>query len=129
MSSHNEITLSEHALIVSETDERGIITYANESFCTYSGYSLEELIGKPHNIVRHPDMPAAAFADLWATLHAGKSWRGFVKNRAKSGAAYWVFSMVFPHTTLTGQKGYISCRVKPTSEEIKKYSELYKGMK
>ena len=125
----NESVLSRDDLIVSETDEEGVITYANASFCKYAGYSLDELIGKPHNIVRHPDMPAAAFADLWKTLQSGKSWRGFVKNRAKNGSSYWVFSMVFPHTTLAGKRGYISCRIKPTSDEIKKYGELYKGMR
>jgi len=80
-----EIPLPEDAVIVSQTDRKGIITEANSVFCKVSGFSRDELIGQPHNIVRHPDVPPALFADLWHTLAAGRPWRGIVKNRAKNG--------------------------------------------
>ena len=77
-------------LIVSRTDMKGVITYANETFAEISGYTPAELIGQPHNIVRHPDMPSSVFATLWSTIKAKKSWRGYVKNLRKDGGYYWV---------------------------------------
>jgi len=129
MSDMNEIVLDTKAFLVSETDEKGIIRFANDEFCKYAGYSLEELLGKPHNIVRHPDMPRAAFKDLWDTIKSGKRWRGFVKNRAKNGRYYWVFATVYPFTSCDGSKGYISCRRKISSMEKEKYEKLYKEMR
>ncbi|HXK56072.1 MAG TPA: PAS domain-containing protein, partial [Gammaproteobacteria bacterium] len=82
---NEEIILDEDTVIVSKTDLKGIITYVNDEFIRISGYSEAELIGRNHNIVRHPDVPAAAFRDLWDTIKAGKPWSGLVKNRAKSG--------------------------------------------
>ncbi len=82
--------------IISTTDTKGVITYVNEDFIQVSGFSEEELLKKSHNIVRHPDMPPAAFADLWQTLKAGKSWMGIVKNRCKNGDFYWVDAYVTP---------------------------------
>ena len=82
--SSEEIKLSMDAFLLSETDEKGIIRFANDEFCKFAEYTLEELIGQPHNIVRHTDMPKAAFEDLWKTIKSGKSWKGFVKNRTKS---------------------------------------------
>jgi len=76
--------------IISTTDIKGIITYANQGFIDIAGFSEEELIGKNHNIVRHPDMPPAAFQHLWDTIKAGQPWRGIVKNRCKNGDHYWV---------------------------------------
>jgi len=81
-------------LIVSRTDFSGRITYVNEAFADISGYKPEELIGKPHNVIRHPDMPKSAFADLWDTLSRGESWEGYVKNLRKDGGYYWVFARV-----------------------------------
>lgn len=81
-------------LIVSRTDLKGRITYANETFASISGYRVEELIGQPHNIVRHPDMPRSVFEELWATLHQGQMWKGYVKNRRKDGGYYWVYAEV-----------------------------------
>ncbi len=75
-----EIILDDYAFLVSETDERGIINFASDDFCRIAEYSVDELIGKPHNILRHPDMPKEAFKDLWETVKKGKMWRGFVKN-------------------------------------------------
>ncbi|MCS6895964.1 MAG: PAS domain S-box protein [Bacteroidia bacterium] len=104
--------------IISEADTRGIITYANSKFCEVSGYSLEELVGKPHNIIRHPDMPKAAFKDLWDTIKAGKIWQGEVKNRRKDGSAYWVLATVGPLLDAEGYPyRYISIRVDITKQK------------
>jgi len=124
-----EIVLDTKAFLVSETDAKGIIRFANDEFCHYAGYSVDELIGKPHNVVRHPDMPRAAFKDLWATIKSGKKWRGFVKNRAKNGDYYWVFATVYPFTSCDGEAGYISCRRTISDTEREKYEALYKEMR
>lgn len=129
MSDINELELDDKSFLVSETDEKGIIRFANNEFCEYSGFTLDELIGKPHNIVRHPDMPKAAFKDLWETVQSGNKWRGFVKNNTKSGKYYWVFATVFPYTSADGTKGYISCRRKISDREKDKYTKLYAEMK
>lgn len=98
--------------IVSETDTRGIITYANSKFCEVSGYSLDELIGKPHNIIRHPDMPREAFKELWDTIKAGRIWQGEVKNRRKDGSHYWVLATVGPLLDAEGYPyRYVSMRI------------------
>ncbi len=89
-----ETEVPEDELIVSRTDFTGQITYVNETFAEISGYSPEELIGKPHNVIRHPDMPKSAFADLWETVESGKTWTGYVKNLRKDGGYYWVFARV-----------------------------------
>lgn len=124
----HEIEMDESSLIISETDSRGIITFANDDFIRYSGYSWDELLGKPHNILRHADMPRVAFKDLWDTIKTGNTWNGFVKNRAKSGAFYWVYATVSPITFENGETRYLSLRRKPTRAEIKKYDALYKTM-
>lgn len=124
-----EIILDDYAFLVSETNEKGNIIFANDDFCEIAGFTVDELIGKPHNIVRHKDMPKAAFKDLWETVKRGEVWTGYVKNATKSGDFYWVFATVFPTTTSEGTKGYISCRKKATIEEIKKYELLYKQMR
>jgi len=126
---NNEKQLTTKSFLVSETDENGIITFANDDFCTYAGYSLDELIGKPHSIVRHPDMPKAAFADLWKTVKKGERWRGFVKNLSKDGSYYWVYATVFPFESCDGSRGYISCRRKVSAMEAEKYTLAYQDMK
>jgi len=123
-----EVELDKKTMIVSETDEKGIIIYANDDFCTIAGYTKEELIGQPHNIVRHPDMPKAAFKDLWSTIQVGKIWKGIVKNKTKDGNYYWVNATAYPSTSSNGKKRYISVRIKPTRKEIEKAQELYKTM-
>lgn len=128
-SKNNEKKLNTKSFLVSETDSKGIITFANEDFCKMAGYSIEEIIGKPHNIVRHPDMPRAAFADLWTTVKKGQRWKGFVKNLAKDGSYYWVYATVFPFKSCDGSNGFISCRRKVSDMEVEKYSNLYKKMK
>jgi len=124
-----EIILDSQAFLVSETNEKGIIRFANDDFCKYAGFSLDELVGKPHNVVRHKDMPRAAFKDLWDTVKSGKKWKGFVKNSTRAGEYYWVFATVYPFTSCDGKKGYISCRRKISTQEAEKYTALYKDMK
>ena len=129
-----EVTFEEAGVlnrpIVSKTDLKGIITYANTPFCKLSGYSKEELIGKPHSIVRHPDMPKAAFKDMWDTIQQGKRWRGFVKNLRKDGKYYWVEAVIQPiFDEDENIIGYISAR-KPVADEIKeKYQKKYDEMR
>lgn len=123
-----EIILDDFAFLVSETDEKGIIIFANDDFCQIAEYGVDELIGKPHNIVRHKDMPKAAFKDLWNTVKKGETWTGYVKNTTKLGNYYWVFATVFPTITSDGRKGYLSCRRKASKEEIDEHILLYKSL-
>ena len=124
-----EIVLDDYAFLVSQTNEKGIITFASDDFCAIAGYSVEELIGKPHNIVRHPDMPKEAFKSLWETVKSGKIWTGYVKNATKNGDFYWVFATAYPTIIDNGEKGFISCRRKASKKEIEIASNLYKTMK
>jgi len=89
-----ETEVPDHELIISRTDLKGNITYVNETFALISGYSADELIGKPHNIVRHPDMPKSVYKNLWETLKKGENWQGFVKNRRKDNGYYWVHAEI-----------------------------------
>lgn len=123
-----EIILDDTSLIISETDDKGMITFANDDFVRYSGYNWEELYRKPHSILRHADMPKAAFADLWSTIKEGKTWNGFVKNRTKNGDYYWVYATVSPIIFENGETRYLSLRRKPTRQEVEKYDALYKTM-
>lgn len=125
----NEVVLDCDDVLISETDTKGIIRFANETFCKIAGYELDELIGKPHNIVRHKDMPRAAFKDLWDSVKSGKVWKGFVKNATKDGGYYWVYATVYPFTSCDGSSGYLSFRKKALPEEIKKAEALYKTLK
>jgi len=116
-------------LIVSSTDLKGIITYANRKFCEIADYTKKELTGKNHNIVRHPDMPKAAFQDLWDTLKAGKEWTGIVKNLRKDGRYYWVYSHITPVFDESGNvTGYTAARRPASETEIEESSALYKEM-
>ena len=123
-----EMILDEFVFLVSETDEKGLIDFANDDFCNLAEYSVDELIGKPHNIVRHKDMPKAAFKDLWETVQRDEVWSGFVKNSTRSGNYYWVFATVFPTIRSDGKKGFLSCRRKATREEIEEHTQLYKDL-
>lgn len=114
--------------LISKTDKKGRITYANPSFIEISGFPQDELIGKAHNLIRHPDMPPAAFQDLWDTLHAGKPWMGMVKNRRKDGGFYWVLANVTPITEEGVVTGYASVRIKPTREQIEEAEALYRSI-
>ncbi len=114
----HEIEVRDDQLIISRTDEHGRILFINPDFVEISGYSEEELIGQPHNVVRHPDMPSAVFADFWRDIQAGRPWVGMLKNRCKNGDFYWVEAHVSP--LMDGKKlsGYMSMRRKPTREQI-----------
>ena len=122
---NNEVKLPKDMMIVSETDEKGIIVYANDDFCKIAGFSREELIGNAHNMVRHNDMPKAAFEDLWKTIKSGNIWHGIVKNNTKDGNYYWVNATAYPSKTVDGKVRYISVRVKPTEQEILNALSLY----
>ncbi|MCW8901419.1 MAG: methyl-accepting chemotaxis protein [Gammaproteobacteria bacterium] len=121
----NEISLSEEQTIISTTDLKGAITFINKDFLDISGFSSEELLGVNHNIVRHPDMPSAAFADLWSTLQSGKAWMGMVKNRCKNGDYYWVDAFITPVTKNGEVQGYESTRVKPIKALTERVSGIY----
>lgn len=112
-------------LIVSRTDTQGIITHCNQAFVDMSGYTREELIGQPHHILRHPDVPAAAFADLWSTIQAGRKWQGYVKNLRKNGGFYWVLAVVVPNFRDGKIVGYSSVRRPPSRQKIREAMELY----
>lgn len=120
-----EKSLEKNTIIVSQTNEKGEIIFANNDFCKIAGFSLDELIGKAHNTVRHSDMPKWAFEDLWRTLKSGKTWKGIVKNRTKDGGYYWVNATAFPSRNSDGTVRYVSVRVKPTKEEIEIAKKLY----
>jgi aerotaxis receptor len=124
-----EKKLDDYAFLVSETDAKGIITFANDDFCKIAGWELDDLVGQPHNCVRHPDMPKVAFKDLWDTVQRGDIWSGYVKNASKDGGYYWVYATVYPFESCDGSKGYLSCRRKPTQSEIDEHEALYKTLK
>ncbi len=115
-------------LIVSRTDPEGIITQVNQSFIEMSGYSEEELLGQPHYILRHPDMPRLAFKDLWDTVKAGKKWHGYVKNLRKDGGYYLVYAVVIPNIRRGELVGYTSVRRKPSRKKMEDALQLYAKM-
>ena len=116
-------------LIVSRTNTEGIITHANQAFVDMSGYTKTELIGQPHYILRHPDMPKAAFKDLWDTVQRGEKWKGYVKNLRKDGGYYLVFASVVPNVRNGKIDGYTSVRRKPSREKIEEALALYAKMR
>ncbi len=113
------------ATLLSTTDTQSHVRYANESFLAVSGFTAEELIGQPHNLVRHPDMPKEAFADMWETLKGGQSWTALVKNRCKNGDHYWVRANATPVVRDGQLVGYMSVRTKPTRDEVRQAEQLY----
>jgi len=123
-----ETVLSDNAFLVSETNSKGIITFANEQFCNVAGYRIEELINQPHNLIRHSDMPKAAFEDLWKSIKSDKVWEGYVKNKTKNGGFYWVYATVYPYKNEDGEQCYMSCRRKPDASEVNKAIDLYKTL-
>ncbi len=120
-----ETILPDNQFIYSRTDLKGVITEANQAFCDVSGYSREEMVGQPHNMVRHPDMPEAAFKDMWADLKIGRPWRGIVKNRRKDGGFYWVVANASPVRENGQIVGYQSVRSRPSREEIEAATAAY----
>lgn len=116
-------------LIVSTTDKDGIITHVNKAFVEMSGYSEDELLGSPHSILRHPDMPAVAFKGLWDTVNKGEHWQGFVKNLRKDGGYYWVKATVIPNIRKGEVVSYTSVRRKPSRTKIEESIKLYASLK
>jgi aerotaxis receptor len=117
------------ATLVSTTDLKGRIVYCNTAFVTVSGFAKEELLGQPHNIVRHPDMPEEAYRDMWATIAAGQPWSAPVKNRRKDGSYYWVMANVTPLMRNGSPSGYMSVRTEPTREQVEAADALYASMR
>ncbi|MCU6184915.1 PAS domain-containing protein [Citrobacter cronae] len=133
MSSHPYVSqqntpLDDDITLMSTTDLQSYITHANDTFVQVSGYQLNELLDKPHNLVRHPDMPKAAFADMWYTLKQGEPWSGIVKNRRKNGDHYWVRANAVPMVREGRVTGYMSIRTRATDEEIATVEPLYKAL-
>ena len=125
----DEEYLYEGNVIISQTDLKGIITYVNRKFCEVSGYKSGELIGQPHSIIRHPDMPQATFAKIWETIEGGQAWNGLVKNLRKDGLYYWVDAEIVPivdeGSSITG---YIAVKKQASRKDISENEEIYKKM-
>ncbi|MEZ5661020.1 MAG: methyl-accepting chemotaxis protein [Burkholderiaceae bacterium] len=125
----NQQEFTDGLTLMSTTDPDSRITYANPAFIEISGFEHDELIGQPHNMVRHPDMPPAAFADLWKTVASGASWTGLVKNRCKNGDFYWVRANVTPVRREGRLLGYMSVRTKPSEAEVAEAERVYREMR
>ncbi|EPG65502.1 PAS domain S-box protein [Leptospira wolffii] len=123
-----EIQFGDSAVIISRTDAKGRITYVSKDFAEISGYSEEEMMGEPHNIVRHPDVPPVVFKDLWDTIQSGRPWNGVVKNRAKSGDHYWVDATVTPVLENGIITGYMSVRKKAARKHIETAEKLFSSL-
>ena len=124
-----ETDVPEGELIISRTDFNGKITFANELFANISGYSVDELIGQPHSIVRHPDMPKSVFKNLWKTLSNGEIWKGYVKNIRKDGGYYWVYAEVSAMKKDNKLVGYKSMRSPINKETKKEYQDIYDNLR
>lgn len=124
----HEVQMKKGTILVTRTDQKGIITYANDAFIEISGFTKDEIIGKNHNVVRHPDMPAAAFEDLWATINAGNPWTALVKNRTKQGDYYWVEANVTPVFKDGNIHEFLSVRFSPSRDEISKAEAFYRDL-
>lgn len=123
-----EYILQDNATLMSTTDLNSYITYTNDSFIEVSGFTSDELISQPHNVVRHPDMPKQVFADMWSTLKKGEPWTGLVKNRRKNGDYYWVRANAVPIVRQNQTVGFMSIRTKASREEINHAQQLYAQM-
>lgn len=127
-SMEKEVQLAPNDILISATDKRGVITFANEKFYEVAEYDYGSLINKPHNIIRHPDMPKTAFKDLWDVIKNGHLWQGIVKNKTKSGKYYWVKAMVFPCYKNNEIIGYISVRRKPSKDQVEEAIKAYRKL-
>lgn len=125
----NELKVPEDQTLISVTDLKGRITYVNKAFISMSGFLEDELMGQPHNMVRHPDMPSEAFRDMWETISSGLPWSGLVKNRRKNGDFYWVRANATPMRDGDRVVGYLSVRTKPTDQEVRAADALYADMR
>ena len=127
--SNSEYPFPSGETLVSTTDLKGRITYCNASFVLVSGYEREELLGQPHNLIRHPDMPEEAYRDMWETIASGQPWSALVKNRRKDGSFYWVMANVTPLMSGGQPTGYMSVRTEASREQIKASEALYATMR
>ena len=125
----HEVPVKEGDELVSATNTKGVITFCNDTFCKVAGFERDELMRKAHNIVRHPDMPEAAFQQVWDRLKAGKPWMGIVKNRCKNGDHYWVDAYVTPLKVNGEITGYESVRVHPQRVYVERAETALKEMK
>ncbi len=125
----NEEYSFDDKVIITQTDSAGVITYANRMFCKVSGYTYDELIGQPHKVLRHPDMPKKVFEKVWKTISSGQAWNGIIKNLRSDGLYYWVNAEILPivddEYNITG---YISVRKQASFKDIKESQELYEKM-
>ena len=126
---NNEYDFPADELLMSTTDTKGVLTHCNAAFARVSGFTMEELMGQPHNMIRHPDMPPEAYKDMWSTIGRGRSWTGFVKNRRKNGDFYWTQAHVTPIMRQGKPVGYLSVRTKPTREQVQAAEALYARVK
>ena len=126
---NNEYDFPADELLMSTTDTKGVLTHCNAAFARVSGFTMEELMGQPHNMIRHPDMPPEAYKDMWSTIGRGRSWTGFVKNRRKNGDFYWTQAHVTPIMRQGKPVGYMSVRTKPTREQVQAAEALYARVK
>jgi aerotaxis receptor len=125
----NEEYFYEGSVIISQTDLKGVITYVNKMFCEISGYTAQELVGNPHNIISHPDMPKVAFEKMWQTIKSGRSWNGLVKNLRKDGLYYWVDTEILPIKDDNDEiTGYIAVRKPASRKNISEIQENYNKM-
>lgn len=125
----DEWHFSSNQYILSETDEKGIIIYANDVFCEIAGYTIDELVGKPHNIVRHSDMPRIAFKSLWDDIQSKGFWTGIVKNLRKDGGFYWVHATAMRKVYQDGRVTYLSVRRVPNRSDVEACISLYAELK
>lgn len=126
----NELFLPDDGQIISKTNENGLITYCNTLFIEFSGYDESELLGQPHNVIRHPDMPRAIFHLFWETLQKNQEFNGYIKNLCKDGSFYWVFANVTPSMSQDNQLlGYYSVRRKASDEQLSFIKDLYQDLK
>ncbi|WP_456451523.1 PAS domain-containing protein [Hydrogenimonas sp.] len=113
-------------VMITETDARGVITYANRRFCEMTGYTKRELVGSPHSLIRHPDMPKEVFESMWKTIRSGKIWRGYVKNIRKDGSYYWVLVYIQPKKDAEGKLlGYVAGRKVARRDQVERMERLY----
>ncbi len=125
----DEEVLFDGRSLISETDLKGVITFVNRKFVEMTGYSKQEAVGQPHSILRHPDMPKAAFEQMWKIIKEGKTWEGYVKNLRKDGKYYWVVVTIVPKKDEDGNIiGYIASRKMPDRTRLKQIIEQYKEM-
>lgn len=126
---NQEIKVPINSVLISRTDMKGRISYVSQDFANISGFSEEEMLGEPHNLIRHPDVPSEIFREMWETIKDGNPWSGIVKNRAKSGDHYWVDATVTPVMSEGAISGYMSVRKKATQDQIQRAEILFSQLK